>query len=252
MSFLIEAVRELLPPHGQATLLDVGGGTNSYLVFLDGEYRKIVSDSVSESLDHMAGVEKIVAALPDTGLPESMADWVSACELIEHLPPESYGKGLVEIARLSRRFVAITCPFFQHLESGHLKCGRCGALYQCDGHYRRFTLEDIYGLQEFFGGLVRLGFSGQPRAFLMIRLRYRLKEIRYLMRRIGLYRYPELPFAKCPVCGVETFKDYEDYQARVKRLDSTYWLAPLPLVNGKVGEHFMAVFDRQAKPLVLP
>jgi hypothetical protein len=252
MSFLMDAVRDFLPPDETTTLLDVGGGTNSYLVFLEGGYRKIVADSVAGSLKGMAGVETMVAALPATGLPEGMADWVSACEVIEHLPPEVYHQGLVELARLSKRFVAITSPFFQHLASGQIKCGRCGVMHQCEGHYRRFDWPDIYQLQSYFGGLVRLGFAVQPRPFWLTGLRYRLKQIRYGMRRLGLCPYPEPPFAKCPVCGAEAFHDYAGYRARVAQLQTTYWVAPLASTNGTVGEHFMAVFDRDAAPVNLP
>jgi len=69
---------------------------------------------------------------------------------------------------------------------------------------------------------------------------------------LGLCRYPEPPFAKCPVCGAEAFHDYAGYRARVAQLHTPYWVAPLAFTNGTVGEHFMAVFDRDAAPVSLP
>lgn len=243
---IMETAKDLLSGCDRAILLDLGGGTNSYLTYLEGNYTKIISDWVARSLLMMRGVEKVVAALPDIPFSDGTVEWASACAVIEHLPPEIYEKSLQEIARVSKRFVALTGPFFQHLESAYLQCDHCRAIYQCEGHFRRYELADLYALQQYFGGLVRLGFIGNPRGLGETRRRYVLKKFRYGLRTMGLANYPKVPFTQCPVCRTEVFHEYETYKARAENSDSNCWLVPLPFSKSKVGEHFVAVFDREA------
>ena len=248
--FMAQAVRECLPADGQSALLDLGGGTNSYLSFVGPGYRKIVGDSIPAAVDGLSEVETVVAELPETGLPTAIADWISALEVIEHMPPSVYVQSLGEIARLSRRFVAISSPFFQHLESAHVQCASCGAIYQCEGHYRRFEPEDIYRLQDHFGGLVRLGFATEPRGMAALRLRYRLKQVRDFLRRMGLQPHARPPFTKCPRCGQEEFHGYETFRTRAEWPDQSHWsVDPRRLAAGPVGNFFLAVFDRHADPI---
>ncbi len=61
MLFLIDAVGDLLSGSPQSVLLDVGGGTNSYLTFLRSGHRKVVCDAVPTSMEGLTGVETVVA-----------------------------------------------------------------------------------------------------------------------------------------------------------------------------------------------
>ena len=249
MRFLMDGCLRLLPHPEQATILDLGGGTNSYLTFLNIGQRKIICDPEAEALAGMRGVETVEAALPRTGLPSGIADWVSAGELIEHLAPEVYEEGLREIARLSRRFVAITSPFYQHLASSLVRCSGCGSLYRCDGHFRRYTWADIQGLQAYFGRLVRLGFFTRPQAMFDKRIAYRLRHVRQILRGMRLWPYARPPFTKCPICMHEEFFAYEEHQRESGHAEDTYWLTPLPWCGeGIVGDFFLAVFDRDSSP----
>ena len=251
MQFLIDSVQALLPDEEGVTLIDLGGGTNSYLSFMHTARRRIVCDCEPEALAGMRGVETIRAALPETGLPDGMAEWVSAAELIEHLPAPVYEASLREIARLSRRFAAITAPFMQHLESGLVRCVACRSLYQCEGHLRRYAWTDILGLQERLGGLVRFGFFRQLQSMSRKRVGYQLRRLRHVLRRLGLCGYARPPFTKCPVCQHEEFFDYEGHQRRARQQEDPSWLAPLPWSGGgTVGNFFLAVFDRQASRTV--
>ncbi len=251
MPLLLDAVNKLVPPGPRQVLLEVGGGTNSYLNFVKGDYVKLVSDYVPQALQGMSGVERLAMALPQTALRSGVAEMVSACAVIEHLPPDIYQESLEEIARLSRRFLALTGPFYQNLESARVKCKQCGAIFQSDGHFRRYELNDLYNLQDFFGGLIMLGFCGTPRTLFMTKVRYRLKQIRYLLRRIGLNNYPNIPFLKCPACQAVAFHNYEDYKALVDKIDLPCWLTDTPFSHGNVAQFFFAVFDMQANHIGL-
>jgi hypothetical protein len=248
MLFLVEAVNALLPADENATLIDVGGGTNSYLTFLPEGYRRVIVDCAAKALrDGFQGIRTVVGALPEMGLRTGIAEWVSACQVIEHLAPDIYAKSLAEPARLSNRFVAITSPFLQHLESANVRCERCKAIYQCEGHFRTFGVNDIIGLQNYFGGLVRIGFRGSGQSLRRIVFLNRIKQIRYFLRRIGLLRFPKVSFTKCPVCGHEEFHGNASVSSTEDVPDQAYFVARVDLSRRAMfGKTFMAVFERGA------
>ena len=252
MMFVIDAVTDFLPNPNGTTLLDMGGGTNSHLTHISEDYRRIVTDCSAEAIAGLSSVETIHALLPRTGLPDGMADLVSACAVIEHLPPQIYNESLKELARLTNRFTVITGPFHQHLESAYVKCRQCGIEYQCEGHFRRFELKEIEKLQNHFGGIVRLGFWGARKPLTTYRLHYRLKQVRYLLRRLGLIAYPAVPFTKCPACQAEEFNAYESYVSNALEPNQDYWVVTLPCTGRTlVGEHFMVMMDKNADPVEL-
>ena len=249
MLFFIDAIRRFLPDAEKRTLLDLGGGTNTYLTYIGGDYQKIAVDCSQDSLKKLAGVRTALGSLPGTGLSSGLADWVSASEVIEHLPPEIYEKSLMEIARLTKRYIAVSSPFFQHLESANVECEHCGVVYQCEGHFRSFRLNDIMHLQNYFGRLISIGFWGKPRSLIAIQMRYRFKQIRYFLRKMRVMAYPKPPFYRCPVCMHEEFHDYDNYKTRSSEPDQKYFNASLPLTrHGLFGDNFMAVFDRSVQP----
>jgi ubiquinone/menaquinone biosynthesis C-methylase UbiE len=213
---VIEVIEQL----NVKTVLDVGGGTTSYVSFLGENHDTAIVDLSEKSLVNLKAKMKIVGMLP--ALPfKSSFDFVSALELIEHLEPTAYDESLQEIARLSSQFVFITAPFLQDLFGAYVLCEKCGTEYQCEGHWRSFNLKEINNLQKYFGGLVDIYFIGKTGGnyFLFMNAVKLKRVIRRILQKVFRKKYCYPPFTKCPECGEEIFNDYNKYLDAKKSLE---------------------------------
>lgn len=195
------------------SILDVGGGTSSYLCSFGKEYDTAIIDVSAESLEHVHAKWKIVGALPNIPMQARSFEFVSVLEVIEHIDPSIYKDSLQEISRVSKRFVFITAPFFQDLSAGYVLCDKCGTVFQCEGHVRRFSLKKIEKLQKYFGGLRDLYFIGPYLGSYFFHINK--ATLKYVVRgflQVCLkIKYCHPPFTKCPECKHEIFNNYNDY-----------------------------------------
>jgi hypothetical protein len=81
----------------------------------------------------LQAVQGDACALP---FPDKAFDAVVAGELIEHLNESAWPRVLIEIKRVSRRFVLLTVPFREVLEFDQVKCGYCYHIFNASRHKR--------------------------------------------------------------------------------------------------------------------
>lgn len=106
---VVEAYRDLLPPHGTNVILDIGAGLST-------PYADLLKERCAHyiTLDIRDGVHiDMVADVSDgdqcLDLADNAATWGWWTEVIEHIPPERQLAAVIEVARVCRNFV-VTYP----------------------------------------------------------------------------------------------------------------------------------------------
>lgn len=226
------------------SVIDVGGGTNSFVAALSCE--TAVADPAARGLDRVGSVTRVLGALPNIPLGRNF-EFVALLEVLEHLTPDIFEASLKEVRRLSSRWVLVTSPFCQDLSGAFTVCRACNAVFQAEGHCRSLGLDEVLGLQRYWGGITDLYFMGtparSPRAY--CRIETMKAVVRRLLQRTTKRGFCSPPFTKCPVCGEAQFKDYEKYLRGADKA-SDYWRwAP----GRPAAERFGALFDRNAVPV---
>lgn len=227
-----------------SSVLDIGGGSISYVSFLGEAFNTNIVDLCQASLENVTANKKIHGALPALKIKDKF-DFVSALEVLEHLDETIYEDSLHEIARLSKKYIFITSPFLQDLSSAYVLCDKCQTVFQCEGHCRSFDFKAIEALQKYFGGLSDLYFFGQQLGnyFLALNMVMMKHVIRRFLQRIFKRNYCHPPFTKCPKCEYEIFNNYEEYLKRKEiSPDKTAWWRWRD--NKIVGSSFIALFDK--------
>jgi len=225
------------------SVLDIGGGTTSYMNHLSGKYETTVLDISEESVSNINSKNKILCRFPGANI-QGKYDVVSALEVLEHISQADYEESLREIKRLSKRFVVISAPFMQDLSGAYVLCKKCNTEFQCEGHYKSFNMNKIRRLQKHFGKLIKLYFIGKKEENYVVY--YAMTNIKHLVRRIlqksikSMYCKP--PFTKCPECNNEIFNEYEIYLTNKK--DKSKYLYWDWLKNKKVAGQFCAVYEK--------
>lgn len=226
------------------SILDIGGGSSTYITLLSDACDSAVVDISKKSLEAVRTKMKAVGALPHLPVRKTF-DFVSALELLEHLQPDVYDESLREISRVSNRYIIVTAPFLQDLSAALVRCEACGSEFQCEGHWRSYGLKELFGLQQYFGGLSELYFAGKSKGNYYIYLCVvRMKGVvRRILQKSVRGKYCRPPFTKCPTCGNEIFNDYNEYaNYQVTSLDNECWERWSN--GGRVAGRFAALYDK--------
>jgi SAM-dependent methyltransferase len=132
-------------PRNVFSLLDVGCG-NGLFCNLVKERRariKVVGFDRSKTALKYVKTEKVsgdVTALP---WPDGSFDCVSALEVLEHLPLQSFERAKQEISRVARDHLLVSVPNNQDLERSQTQCPACKTKFDPDLHMRSFNIESL-------------------------------------------------------------------------------------------------------------
>jgi SAM-dependent methyltransferase len=77
-----------------------------------------------------------LAALP---FADNSFDALVSTEVLEHLPVFLYGQALDEMVRVTRRYLLVSVPYCEELETGRVTCPYCGCRFHRNYHMRSFT-----------------------------------------------------------------------------------------------------------------
>lgn len=227
------------------SVLDIGGGSHSYICSLGGKYDTAIVDLSSESLRNVHSKWKFTGALPNIPVRTGTFELVSVLEVLEHINLSIYEDSLREISRISNRYVLISAPFLQDLSGAYVLCDKCETVFQCEGHVRQFNMKQINILQKYFGGLLDIYFFGQRLGnyFLALSTITMKSIVRRLLQQVFRKNYCHPPFTKCPKCEYEIFNNYEEYLKRkeISPAKTAWWRWR---DNKIVGSSFIALFDK--------
>lgn len=192
-----ERIRETIKmiPRDVESILDVGCGNGALINSLMGRYQKLVGlDSSKEALKHVRG-DKIPGSIEGLPFGDNSFDLVICLETLEHLPQEVFTKGLLELQRVSKRYVLVSVPNNEPLEISLEKCPACNCWFHPFFHLRSFDEKKMKGLFEKFE-MQSVKAIGAPAVDFPKKL---VKP--YLIMKMIL-NYPLFhPYSICPACG---------------------------------------------------
>ncbi len=183
-----------LIPSDVRTILDVGCGNGAFLNSLPDVYEAVGLDSSQEALKYVrtTAVQGDISALP---FESTSFDLVTCLEVLEHLPSGIFEKALLELQRVSKKYIIISVPNHEDLDYHLVICPACHCWYNPNRHVRSFDSEKLKTLFEHFA-LSELKEVGplEPRP------RYN----RFLYAAYRLWRNASPPgTAVCPQCGYQ-------------------------------------------------
>lgn len=186
----IDKTIELIPPEIQ-NLVDIGCGNGrllSELKIIRPELKLLGIDRSTAALKYVQ-VDKIEADIVKTGLSDNSFDYVTCCEVIEHLPHEVFGQALNELARISSKYVLISVPYMENLAADQVLCPQCKSRFNKNLHLRSFSTEQMKNLLN-------------DKGFKNVRMEYAGEMIRsYGSQLLKNNKQLEFNMPICPLCG---------------------------------------------------
>ncbi len=190
-------------PFDACSVLDVGCGNGVFVntiikIFPHRCERIVALDPSEEALKHV-NTEKIKGVIACLPFESESFDLVVCLEVLEHLGQKDFERGISELQRVSKKYIIITVPNDQDLESSQVMCPRCYCRFHPYCHMRRFDKNSLKHLFENFE-LIEAKEIGPARK----RRRYN-RQLRSLAR---WYTKPA-PYktSVCPQCGYQPNKN---------------------------------------------
>ena len=213
----IEFIRTLIPDDVE-TLLDVGCGNGILVNYLSEKHpdllkRLCATDRSKTSLEFVKveNYESDITALP---FADGEFDIVVCLEVIEHLPQEVFAKALLELERVTNKYVIISVPFNEDLDFKRVKCTKCQTEFSPFYHMHSFNDQRMEGLFEntkmTFVELHKVESREIPR------MRYLKK---WISRKINPNGFP--PNCICPMCGYNELEKLKQTSNPSPNPDST-------------------------------
>lgn len=183
-------------PMGRMSVLDVGCGAGIVSQELQKRFPRLVSVDIALNPLRQLKSAQILCAQGDVcNLPfrDGAFDAVIATELIEHLNESERDQALKEISRIAKRFILLTVPYREALDSDLVKCKDCGCVFNASRHTKSFNELDMSFLFNPDFILKQIKLFG-PR---VKRIPQGFAKLSHLF---GGYRKPDAGSAECPQC----------------------------------------------------
>jgi SAM-dependent methyltransferase len=189
----IETTIGLIPPHS-ASLLDVGAGDGRLAEAIRQARpdltRLVITDRSMTGLSR-SSTTRVASSGQALPFGSDTFDIVTACELLEHLPPGIFERTCTEMARVATQNVLVTVPNAERRRRADLRCRECGCVFNRLRHLRSFSPGSMAELLPGFRLQRVLEFGPHPPVY--------PRAARHLAERLGVLHVP--PHAFCPQCG---------------------------------------------------
>jgi len=184
-------------PFDIQTILDVGCGNGFFLNSLmqgERQYKRLIGlDSSKEALKYVK-TENILGSITCIPFKNKSFDLITCLEVLEHLPQEDFRKGILELQRVSKKYILLTVPNEEDLEQSLVICPECCCWFNSGLHMRSFNEKK---LQDLFNKFRIMKFKKI----------YLIKQYYYPLLSWTIYRYWKKPkpsnIATCPQCGYQ-------------------------------------------------
>lgn len=129
-------------PSDVERIVDVGCGDGAITNRL-AEHWDVTGVDLSAAALAYLETAALQASATELPLPDKSFDLVLSSEMLEHLPDSTYREAIAEMQRVSRRYLLISVPYREDLDSRTVRCPACGWRGHVWGHRRRFTAESL-------------------------------------------------------------------------------------------------------------
>lgn len=231
----IEKVNELIPPD-VTSILDVGCGNGIFINYLINQPRKYLRlHGVDRSLTALNFVkaEKTQASIEKLPFNAGEFGLLVCLEVLEHLPQQIFQQALIELARVSSKYIIVTVPNEQNLELEQIRCPNCFTRFNPDLHLRSFNIKNLKDLFIAYGFTCKKVVpTGQVRHYLL------LSNILQLKSKYGHLTNQWHFDIICPVCGANIPRRTDEIMFKFKNFIKKMW----PKTNKK--RWLLALYER--------
>jgi len=147
-----ERIQEIINviPSDVQSVLDAGCGNGAFgNVLIDAfpnRFNRVMGlDASKEALKYVK-TEKINGTITNLPFEDKSFDLVICLEVLEHLPQADFKKGILEFQRVSKKYIIITVPNSQDLESSLVICPKCHCRFNPNFHMRSFNENSLHNL----------------------------------------------------------------------------------------------------------
>jgi len=138
----VQEIIQSIPSEVQS-ILDVGCGNgnlvNTIVSDFSSKFKPVVGMDISTEALKYVRSEKFLGGISQLPFKDSSFDLVIASEVLEHLPYSDLREGISEIQRVSNRYIIITVPNDEDLESDLRCCPNCFCWFNKHFHMNSFN-----------------------------------------------------------------------------------------------------------------
>jgi len=184
-------VTQSFVPEDVDTILDIGCGDGRITNELSLKYNITSMDINYEALKYV-NKSKIIASIEQIPFHNNSFDLVLSTEVIEHLPDHLFRRAIIDIERVSKRYIVISVPYKENLYASMTRCNICGKVFHEYMHFQSFTRKRLESIFPSFRIIQSFIFG--PRE------KYDNNFLLFIVRRIGR-KWLTSQMALCPWCG---------------------------------------------------
>lgn len=180
-----------LIPSDVKTIIDVGCGNGFFLKTLEEAHKYSlfgIEPSKSAITQNLSSIKINDGVIDDIKHNDNSFDLTTCLEVIEHLPFRVFEKGLLELERISKKYIIISVPYNEN--RNHVKCPYCDCHFNGTTHMRSFS-ENQFSTLFNNSKLISLHKVGKTKEFKFQSLR------RLFKRNILTFRQTHV----CPQCN---------------------------------------------------
>jgi len=135
-------------PDDISSILDVGCGNGFIVNNLKkiNKYKKLVGLDISLEALKFVQTEKRQGSIENIPFEDKSFDLVVCLEVLEHLPEKIFQKGILELQRVSKKYILITVPNSESLERSLVVCPNCFCWFNPSFHMRSFDKNKLNNL----------------------------------------------------------------------------------------------------------
>ena len=186
-----------LIPDDCKSLLEVGCGDGRILNQIKNNYKTIYGVDISKEGLKKVEVPTKLADVSQLPFQDNSFDIVLCCEVLEHIPYETYQKSLEELERVAKKYILISVPNNENLKLKRVTCPICGCSFNPYRHLRKYNLKELNRLfSKFKPGTYRKVLQNKVYPSFLIKI---LK-----FSNILKFNFPDS--ALCPQCGYTNLK----------------------------------------------